>query len=47
MWVVREHLTLVALTLNPSPNSGRGTSILPPFSQYWEKGLGDEGDFQN
>jgi hypothetical protein len=21
----REHLTLVALTLNPSPNSGRGT----------------------
>jgi hypothetical protein len=43
----REHLTLVALTLNPSPNSGRGTSILPPFSQYWEKGLGDEGDFQN
>jgi hypothetical protein len=31
-WVGREHLTWVALTLNPSPNSGRGTSILPPFS---------------
>jgi hypothetical protein len=30
--VGREHLTLVALSLNPSPNSGRGTLILPPFS---------------
>jgi hypothetical protein len=37
-----------ALTPNPSPNSGRGESLgdehfLPPFSQNWEKGLGDEG----
>ncbi|WP_416666402.1 hypothetical protein [Egbenema bharatensis] len=37
----REHVTCVALTLNPSPK-GRGTSIRLPFS-LWEKGLGDEG----
>jgi len=33
-----------ALTLNPSPISGRGTlKFWLPFSQIWEKGLGDEG----
>jgi len=34
-----------ALTLNPSPYKGRGTSFRLPFSQIWEKGLGDEGLF--
>ncbi|WP_375468075.1 hypothetical protein [uncultured Nostoc sp.] len=34
-----------ALTLNPSPKFGRGTSFRLPFSQIWEKGLGDEGFF--
>jgi two-component system sensor histidine kinase ChiS len=34
----------LALTLNPSPNIGRGTSSHSlPFSQFWEKGPGDEG----
>jgi hypothetical protein len=35
---------VLALTLNLSPNPGRGTlDILLPFAQNWEKGLGDEG----
>jgi len=33
-----------ALTLNPSPIYGRGSlKFWLPFSQIWEKGLGDEG----
>ena len=31
---------------NPSPKFGRGTpeaGLMSPFSQAWEKGLGDEG----
>ncbi len=39
----------LALTLNPSPNIGRGTLKvlnLLPFSHNWEKGLGDEGHLQ-
>ncbi|MBP0003112.1 MAG: hypothetical protein J7642_05220 [Cyanobacteria bacterium SBC] len=32
-----------ALSLNPSPHLGRETSQRLPFSQDWEKGLGDEG----
>jgi hypothetical protein len=37
----REHVTFVALILNPLP-FGRGTSIRLLFS-HREKGLGDEG----
>jgi hypothetical protein len=41
IWV---HPSFVALTLNPSPKLGRGTSIRLPLSQVWEKGVGDEGE---
>jgi hypothetical protein len=41
---IQVHPTFVALSLNPSPKLGRKTLNVPlPFSQTWEKGLGDEG----